>query len=258
MASAQAIVKRRWSNLSAMADETRRPTVSPAQYSDRARVAVVSGAGSRKRTSQFETPTSDATYVAMAIPSSSSGPASSGRGRRDRADRRPAGACPHPRPTAARWASGTMAYATASSDDDRARGDGDGLPRDAALHERPDDERRGEGPDAERHVEQVHRPAAALAVHVEDEAVRAAVQASGPGAGRHRGQQECRPRRGQAETGDARDRGGARRRPGRGGDRGARSGDRRRTTRPRRRGRRRGRRCRSPRRSGRRSPRSSG
>ena len=79
MASVQAMVNRRWSNLSAMADETRRPTASPAQYRDRARVAVVSGAGSRKRTSQLETPTSDATYVAIAIPSSSSGPASSRR-----------------------------------------------------------------------------------------------------------------------------------------------------------------------------------
>ena len=61
MTTAQTIVKRRWSNRSAMTDDTRRPTAMPAQYSDRASVAVVSGAGSRNRTSQFETPTSDAT-----------------------------------------------------------------------------------------------------------------------------------------------------------------------------------------------------
>src|SRR5664280_1790354 len=61
MANALAMVNRRWSNLSAMADETRRPTVRPAQYSDSARVAVVSGAGSRNRTSQLETPISQAT-----------------------------------------------------------------------------------------------------------------------------------------------------------------------------------------------------
>ncbi len=73
------MVKRRWSNRSAIIDETRRPTVSPAQYSDSARVAVVSGAGSRKRTIQFETPISDATYAAIASPSNSNGPASSDR-----------------------------------------------------------------------------------------------------------------------------------------------------------------------------------
>ena len=61
MARAQTRVKRRWSNRSAMTDDTSRPTAMPAQYSDRARVAVVSGAGSRKRTSQLETPTSEAT-----------------------------------------------------------------------------------------------------------------------------------------------------------------------------------------------------
>ena len=61
MASAQTTVNQRWSNRSAMTDETRRPTVRPAQNSDSARVAVVSGAGSRKRTIQFETPTSEAT-----------------------------------------------------------------------------------------------------------------------------------------------------------------------------------------------------
>ena len=61
MATALIAVKRRWSNRSAMTEDTRRPTAMPAQYSDRARVAVVSGAGSRNRTSQFDTPTSAAT-----------------------------------------------------------------------------------------------------------------------------------------------------------------------------------------------------
>ena len=61
IATAQTIVKRRWSKRSAIAAESRRPTVRPAQYRDNASVAVVSGAGSRNATTQFETPTSAAT-----------------------------------------------------------------------------------------------------------------------------------------------------------------------------------------------------
>ena len=61
IAIAQTIVKRRWSKRSAITEETRRPTVRPAQNRDSASVAVVSGAGSRKATTQFETPTSAAT-----------------------------------------------------------------------------------------------------------------------------------------------------------------------------------------------------
>src|SRR4051794_7833645 len=72
-AVAHVMVNARWSNLSEMTDEISRPTVMPAQYSDRASVAVVSGAGSRKRTSQLEIPASDATYNAIAAPSKSSG-----------------------------------------------------------------------------------------------------------------------------------------------------------------------------------------
>ncbi len=59
--AAQLAVNRTWSNRSEIAEDTPRPTASPPQYSDSASVAVLSGAGSRKRTSQFETPTSDAT-----------------------------------------------------------------------------------------------------------------------------------------------------------------------------------------------------
>src|SRR5690242_205492 len=44
MPMAEATVNRTWSNRSEITDETRRPTVRPAQNSDRARVAVVRGA----------------------------------------------------------------------------------------------------------------------------------------------------------------------------------------------------------------------
>jgi hypothetical protein len=54
-------VNRRWSNRSASRAPTSRPTVSPPHSRDRAPVATSSGARSRKRTSQLETPPSDAT-----------------------------------------------------------------------------------------------------------------------------------------------------------------------------------------------------
>ena len=53
-------------------------------------------------------------------------------------------------------------------------------------------------------MEQVHRPAAALAVDVEHEAVRAAVERAGPEAGDERRDDERRPRRGEPEARDAR------------------------------------------------------
>ena len=61
VAAEAAAVNRTWSKRSASRDETSRPSVRPAQKSDSAVVATLNGAGSRKRTSQFETPTSDAT-----------------------------------------------------------------------------------------------------------------------------------------------------------------------------------------------------
>src|SRR5688500_7266916 len=60
-ASAQASVNLRWSKRSAYLADTSRPTAIPAQYSVSASVAVARGAGSRNRTSQLDTPTSDAT-----------------------------------------------------------------------------------------------------------------------------------------------------------------------------------------------------
>src|SRR6266542_2958561 len=49
-----------WSR-SAIREESRRPRVSPPHKSDRLAVAMPSGAELRNRTSQLETPTSDAT-----------------------------------------------------------------------------------------------------------------------------------------------------------------------------------------------------
>src|SRR3954471_5641296 len=69
------IGNRRWSNRSEIADDSSRPSVAPAQTSDSASVAVASGAGSRYRTSQLDTPISAATYVAIATPSRINGPA---------------------------------------------------------------------------------------------------------------------------------------------------------------------------------------
>src|SRR6478672_10713553 len=58
---AQVVVNRTWSNRSAITEDTSRPMARPAQKSDSPRVAVLSGAGSRNRTSQLETPISEAT-----------------------------------------------------------------------------------------------------------------------------------------------------------------------------------------------------
>src|SRR5688572_17840440 len=59
--AAETVANPTWANLSASCDETSRPTASPAQNSESAVVAVLSGAGSGKRTSQFDTPTTEPT-----------------------------------------------------------------------------------------------------------------------------------------------------------------------------------------------------
>ena len=56
-----AVANARWSKRSAIRADTRRPSANPPQKSERLVVASVSGAASRNRTSQLETPTSDAT-----------------------------------------------------------------------------------------------------------------------------------------------------------------------------------------------------
>src|SRR4051812_13851858 len=58
---------------SATKDDTNRPSASPAQNSDSASVACATGAASRYRTSQLETPISAATYVAIAMANATSG-----------------------------------------------------------------------------------------------------------------------------------------------------------------------------------------
>ncbi len=163
---------------------------------------VVSGAGSRNRTSQFDTPTSAATYVAMAIPSSKSGAASrrgaETPGRADAVSGAPSAAVAR-RPLGI----GTTAYAIASSDTTapvpiatvcqarRSR---------RAAHR----DRRRQGSDGERHVQQVHGPAPTLAIDVEDEAVRATVQVAGSGTGDERRRDEHGPGRRQPQARDAR------------------------------------------------------
>ena len=76
------------------------------------------------------------------------------------------------------------------------------LPGHPALHQAPDDERRGQGAGAERHVQEVHRPAAALAIDVEHQAVRATVQATRTEGGDHRRGHERAPRWGETQSGD--------------------------------------------------------
>ena len=141
----------------------------------------------------------------MAMPSRSSGPASSRR-----PGVRPAALGSSPWPSLRAGRTG-CAPAARHRDDGVGEDEEQDEPPDriatdcqrhAALHEAPDDERRGQGAGAERHVQQVHRPAAAFAVDVEDEAVRAAVQATGPEGGDHRRGDEGAPRWGQAEAGD--------------------------------------------------------
>ena len=231
----------------------RRPTAMPAQYSDRARVAVVSGAGSRNRTSQFDTPTSAPRRRRWRSPRSSSGAGEQPPSvRRSPTGARVVGRSAR-RGRAGRSASGRRRRRRpAISDEPRPATSTTVCHGTPPSTSRPTTSGADERPEAEEQVEQVHRPAAALAVDVEDEAVRAAIQAARPERRGHR-----RQRRTAAQTAPG---------PGRRcptpwsrtppaeherGDRPARSAARRRTTRPRTRRRTRDRPARCRRRSGR-------
>ena len=78
------------------------------------------------------------------------------------------------------------------------------LPRHPAIDQAAHQEWRGERTDAERHVEQAHRAAAAFAIDVQDESVRASIEASGADPDGHRRNDEGKPGRGETQPRDPR------------------------------------------------------